>query len=130
MPKLDAIAPIIWAKWGDTFLEVLRQEALDTDDGLAFRAMNSELGIRTLLIACTTHPATIQTIEEALGLNAVAHPADWKSYSAAEMIFRTEKRSGLGHQEMRDGNGRTALVLCATRPESVQTLEKLFDLPA
>ena len=129
MPKLDAIAPIIWAKWGGTFLEALRQEALDAGDGLAFEAMNSEAGIRTLLIVCTTNRAQIQTLEQALKLKAITRPVDWRSYSAAEMIFKTEKGSGPGHQELRDSNGRTALILCATRPESVQTLEKLFDLP-
>ena len=129
MPKLDAIAPIIWAKWGNTWLEGLRQEALAAADGLAFRAMNTEGGIRTLLIACTTDRARIQAIEGDLALRAPAHPADWETYSAAEMIFKTEKGSGLGFQEQRDGDGRTALLLCATRPEAARTLEKLFDLP-
>lgn len=130
MPTLAAIAPIIWAKWGATFLEALRQSSLDAADGLAFEAMNSDRGIRTLLIVCTTNRAQIQTLEQALALNVVTRPADWDTYSAAEMIFRTEKGTGLGHQERRDGNARTALVLCATRPESVRTIEKLFDLPA
>ena len=130
MPKLDSIAPIIWAKWGGTTLEALRQEALDAADGLAFRAMNSEEGIRTLLIVCTTNRAQIKTSEEALGFDVIARPADWESYSAAEMIFKMEKGTGLGHQERRDGDERTVLVLCATRPDSVRTLEALFDLPA
>ena len=129
MTKLDAIAPIIWAKWGGIFLEALRQESLDTADGLAFRALNSDGGIRTLLIVCTTDRAQIHTLEETLDLHVVARPADWESYSVAEMIFKTEKCSGLGHQELRDDDGRTSLVLCATRPELVRTLEKLFDLP-
>lgn len=130
MPRLDAIAPIIWVKWGDTFLKGLREEALNAFDGLAFRAMNSDEGMRTLLIVCTTNRAQIRTLEEALGLNVVARPADWENYSAAEMIFKTEKGSGLGHQELRDADGRTSLVLCATRPEPVRTLETLFDFPA
>ena len=129
MPRLDAIAPSIWAKWGRTFLEVIRQESLDAADGLAFRAMNSDQGIRTLLIACTTNRTQIRATEEALQLKVVARPADWENYSAAEMIFKTEKGSGLAHQELRDGNARTAVVLCATRPEAVQTLEKLLGLP-
>ena len=128
MPRLDAIAPIIWAKWGRAFLEVIRQESLDAADGLAFRAMNSEQGIRTLLIVCTTNRAQIQTIEAALQLNVVTPPY-WESYSVAQMVFKTEKGSGLGHQERRDGTGRTSLVLCATRPESVREIEKLCDLP-
>ena len=129
MPKLDAIAPIIWAKWGTTFLEDLRLEALDSADDLAFRAMNSDLGVRTLLIVCTVNRAQVQNLAEALALNVVARPVDWENYSAAEIIFKTEKGTGLGHQEQRDVNGRASLVLCATRPESVRTLEKLFDLP-
>ena len=130
MPKLAAIASIIWAKWGTTLLETLRQESLDAADGLAFVAMNSDQGVRTLLVVCTTDRARIQTIEKALDLHAVARPADWENYSAAEMVFKTEKGSGLSHQEQRDANGRTSLVLCATRPSSVRTVEKLFDLPA
>ncbi len=129
VPNLNAIAPIIWARWGSTFLEGLRQESLDAADGLAFVAMNSDGGIRTLLIVCTTNRAQIQTVEQAFELNVITRLVDWESYSAAEMIFKTEKRNGFGHQEMRDGDERTALVLCATRPESVRTLEKLFDLP-
>ena len=130
MTKLAAIAPIIWAKWGDTFLEALRQESLHAADGLAFRAMNSDGGMRTLLIVCTTNHAQIQAIEQDLELHVIAHPADWKNYSAAEMIFKTEKGNGLGHQELRVGNGRTSLILCATRAASVRTLEEWFDLPA
>ena len=130
MPNLAEIAPILWARWGTTFLETLRQEAVDAADGLAFVAMNTAAGIRTLLVVCTTDPARLRAVEEALELPAVTRPADWETYSAAEMIFKTEKKHGLGHQEQRDGSGRTALVLCATRPASVRTLEKLFDLPA
>ncbi len=129
MPKLDAIAPILWAKWGTIFLETLRREALDAADGFAFRALNTEAGIRTLLIVCTTDRARIHTVEEALGLTAVARPADWEVYSVAEMVFKTEKGSALSHQELRDRIGRTALVLCATRPEPVRTLEELFNIP-
>ena len=129
MPKLAAIAPILWVKWGGTFLEALREESLEADDGLAFRAMNTEGGLRTLLVVCTTDRAQIRAIEEALALDGVARPAAWETYSVAEMMFKTEKRDGLSHQELRDGSGRTALVLCATRPSSVRTLEKLCDLP-
>ena len=129
MPKLDAVASIIWAKWGSTWLETLQQESLDAADGLAFRAMNTDQGIRTLLIVCTTNRARIQAVEEGLRLNMVTRSIEWENYSVAEMIFKTEKGSGLGHQELRDENGRTALVLCATRPASLRTLETLFDLP-
>ena len=129
MQTLAAIAPIIWAKWGDSFLETLRQEASDAADGLAFQALNSQAGVRTLLVACTTDPARVQAIKEALALAPVRHPVDWESYSAAEMVFRTERGSGLGHQEQRDASGRVALALCATRPAAVQTLERLLDLP-
>ena len=130
MLELATIAPIIWAKWGATFLEGLRQASLEAADGLAFEAMNTEAGIRTLLVVCTTDPVQIRTIEQALGLTVVARPADWLTYSVAEMIFRAEKGSGLNHQEKREANARTALVLCATRPETVRALEALCDLPA
>ncbi len=130
MSKLDTVAPLIWAKWGDTFLEGLRQECLHAADGLAFRAMNSEAGVRGLLVVCTTNCAQVQTVEGALGLRTVARPADWETHSVAEMVFKTEKGSGLSHQERCNGSDGTSLVLCATRPESVRTLEKLFDLPA
>ena len=130
MPTLAVIAPIIWAKWGDTFLDALRQEAMDAADGLAFRALNSAAGSRTLLVVCTVNRAQLQAVEEALALGVVARPADWRKYSAAEMVFKTERGRGLGHQEQRDAAGRTALVLCATCADAVQTLERLFDLPA
>lgn len=130
MSPLVAIAPIVWAKYGGTFLEALRQEALEAEDHLAFRAMNSEAGVRTLLIVCTTDRTRVQAIEEALRLAAVTRPVDWASYSVAEMVFRTEKRDGLSHQEQRDAAGSTSLVMCATRPKPVRTLEALFDLPA
>ena len=129
MTKLADIASILWVKWGGTFLEALREESLEAADGLAFVAMNTEGGIRTLLVVCTTDRAQIQAVEEALGLDVVARPVDWETYSVAEMIFKTEKKNGLSHQERRDGSGRTALVLCATRPSSVRKLEELFDLP-
>ena len=129
MPKFDAVAPILWAKWGATFLEALRQSSLEAADGLTFVALNSDRGVRTLLVVCTTHRVQIQTLEQALGLGAVARPTDWEIYSVAEMIFKTERGTGLGHREQRDRDGRTALILCATRPESVRTLERLFDLP-
>ena len=130
MPKLGDIASIIWAKWGGTFLEALRTEALDAADGLAFRAMNSDAGMRMLLIVCTIDRGQIQTLAGALGLKVVARPVDWKTYSVAEMVFKTGRGSGLGHQERYDESGGTSLVLCATDAESVRTLEKLCDLPA
>ncbi len=115
---------------GGTFLEALRREALDAPDRLAFRALNSAAGARLLLVACTTERAQIQAIEAALPPGAVARPAQWESYSAAEMVFKTEKGGGLSHQAQRDASGAAALVLCATRPASVRTLEGLFALPA
>src|ERR1700733_5880538 len=121
MPTLIAIAPIIWAKWGGLFLETLRQEASAAADDLSFRAMNSETGIRTLLVVCTTNRN--QAIEEALRLNTVTRLVDWENYSVAEMVFKTEKGSGFGHQERCDDHA--ALVLCATRPTFVQSLEQL-----
>ena len=129
LPNLADLAPILWAKWGNVFLETLRQEALDAEDGLAFRAVNSQAGIRTLLVVCTIARAQIRTAEDSLSLGAVARPVDWERYSAAEIVLKTDKASGLSHQEQRDDSGRTALVLCATRPASVQTLERVFDLP-
>ena len=130
MSKLNAIAPILWAKWGSLFLEALRQESLGVADGLAFRALNSEAGIRTLLVVCITNRAQIQMVKEALDLKPVARFVEWESYSVAEMFFKTDRGNGLGHQERRSGGDRNALVLRATRPEPVQTLERLFDLPA
>lgn len=129
LPNLAELAPILWAKWGNVFLETLRQEARDAEDGLAFRAVNNQAGVRTLLVVCTTDPAQIRTAEGTLSLGTVARPVDWGQYSAAEIVLKTDKGRGLSHQEQRDGNGRTALVLCATRPDSVQTLERVFDLP-
>ena len=129
LPNLADLAPILWAKWGNVFLETLRQEARDAADGLAFRAVNDQEGVRTLLVVCTTDRAQIRTAEEALSLGAVTRPVDWGHYSVAEIVLKTDKGSGLSHQEQRDSNGRTALVLCATRPASVQKLEGLFDLP-
>ena len=128
MPKLDAIAPIIWAKWGGIFLEALRQEAMDAPDSLAFQAMNSEAGIRTVLVVCTADSKQVQVAEETLSLRAETRSVEWQSYSVAEWIFRAEKRGGLSHQTLRDGRGRTFLALSATRPKAVQALERLFDL--
>ena len=91
--------------------------------------MNDEGGIRTLLAVCTTDPARIQSITTALGPTVQARSFDWKSYSVAQMIFRTEKRGGVTQQEWRDGSAPPTLVVCATRPESVRTVEKLCDLP-
>lgn len=129
LSNLADLAPVLWAKWGNVFLEDLRQEARDAADGLAFRAVNDRSGTRTLLVVCTTDPPTIRTAEDALSLGEVTRPVDWESYSVAEMILKTEKGKGQSHQERRDNKGRTALVLCATRPAHVQTLERLFDLP-
>ncbi len=130
LPDLADLAPILWAKWGGVFLETLHQEAQDAADGLAFRALNNQAGLRTLLVVCTTDRVRIQTVEEALSLGRVARPVDWESYSVAETVLKTDKGRGLSHQELRDGSSRAALVLCATRPVSIRTLEGLFDLPA
>ena len=128
MPKLDDIAAILWTKWGTTYLETLRQEASEAADGLAFRAMNTQGGIRTLLVVCTTDGARIKAVEETAGLGAVAHPVDWESYSAAEMVIKTEKRGGFrapgtaGRQRenrarvVRDQTGLRADARTAVRP--------------
>lgn len=129
LSNLADLAPVLWAKWGDVFLEALRLEARDAADGLAFRAVNNRAGVRTILVVCTTDPAQIRALEEALSLGVVARPVDWEKHSIAEMVLKTEKRTGFTHQERRDGDRRTGLVLCATRLEPVRTLERLFDLP-
>lgn len=130
LPNLGEFAPILWAKWGNVFLETLRQEARDAADELAFRAVNDQAGIRTLLVVCTTDPARIEAVTAALSLRGTTRPVDWERYSVAEAILKTDKGRGLSHQEQRDSRGRSALVLCATRPAFVKTLEELFDLPA
>ena len=129
MPRLDAIAPIIWAKWGKAALEALRQAALEAADGLAFEAMNSDAGVRTILVVCTTDPAQVQALAQALPPAASIRPVDWENYSVAEIIFKTEKGIGISRQEHRDGSGETAVVVCATRPATIQILEECCDLP-
>lgn len=128
MPRLDAIAPIIWAKWGGAALEALRQAALEAADGLAFEAMNSDAGVRTILVVCTTDPTQVQAIAQALPPGTNARPVDWTNYSVAEMIFKTEKGVGISHQEHRDGNGKTAVIVCATRPGALRRLEECCNL--
>ena len=77
MTKLDAIAPILWAKWDTTLLDALREESLEAADGLAFRATNSEAGGHTLLVVCTINraqiamrPESVRTLEKLLDLPA------------------------------------------------------------
>jgi hypothetical protein len=117
-------------RWrGRTFTD-LKAEAERELNGTAFESIRVDNGPRGFLIICATGAHEISLIEETFTLQDYPVPGnDWNTTTLFKMALDTERGLGVSYQEMRDArNKRSALILCATRPEKIRILEIAFSL--
>lgn len=118
-------------RWrGRTFAD-LKAEAERELNGTAFESIRVDNGPRGFLIVCATGEHEISLIEKTFDLQYDPIPGeDWSTTTLFKMTLDTERGSGLSYQEMRGPrNERSAIILCATRPENIRILEAAFMLP-
>jgi hypothetical protein len=136
-PFAKQFEKLLRERWQKKSLEDFRRESERELNGTLFesiRAENAEQGSRRLLlVVCTTGEHQISLVEKALDLEPDFFdepPQSWETQSMFDLASDTEAGLGLSYQEQCNASGkRTAIILCATRPEKIAMLEKLFNLP-
>ncbi len=117
-------------QWGTKTLNSFREEAKLEKIGTAFESLRGEGGQRLMVVMCLTAADQIAIIEKVMDLSEEAPPADWNSLTLAEMAIRTSKSQGLSYEDLFDASGkRISITLCATAPESMGILQRLFSFP-
>lgn len=118
-------------RWRGRKFADLKAEAEMELNGTAFESIRVDKGSRGFLIVCATGEHEISLIEQTFSLQDDPLPGDdWNTTTLFKMALDTERGVGLSYQEMRGPrNERSAIILCATRPEKIRTLETAFTLP-
>jgi hypothetical protein len=116
-------------KWAAKTLEEFRKEAELESDGTCYDDVRVRGGRRFLLIICATGATQIRLVESKMALSRALPGVDWAKTTMVELASKTARGAGLGYEDVCDsGRNRTAIVVCATSPESVTMLETLFAL--
>jgi hypothetical protein len=130
MTNLEQLAEHLAKTWGTTTLANFRERAVKEANGTVFEAIRLPNGKRMALIICVTNPAQIKLLEKAFALVSAGPPADWASLTLGELMMRTAK-GGLVYEDLRTATGeRSAVVLSAAGPDSIDILSAAFELPA
>ncbi len=130
MNVLDQATDTFMKQWGNKTLEDLRQDALREQNGIVFESIRAENGPRIILLVCVSDPDKLPVFERGLHLPKTRSPVDWTTTSIGSTFCKIGPSAGLRYEDLRDETGTlTALTLFASDPESVNTLEKLFQFP-
>lgn len=117
--------------WGDKTLRELRDEAEREKTQIAFESFRVAGGKRLFIIICVTDIDQIARLERSLRLVDEVADEDWNTLTLVRAAARTAAASGLAFESEHDEFGRrSALVLIATAPRSIQIIESLFNFPA
>lgn len=129
MKSIKEIAAQAVLKWGDKTLIKFRDEARKESNGTVFESLKAEDGPRLMIIVCVTDPEQIDLLSSIIKFSEEVSPADWNSLTLAEMMMRTDAGVGLSYEDLRNESGtRIAVTLCATKPETVRTIETIFAM--
>jgi hypothetical protein len=124
------IAESMLQRWSTKKLADLHAEALREANGTAFDAIKAN-GTRAIVFICVTDQRQIEQLEHAIKFSEDTPPCDWQSKKLMDLFLATDSRGGLSYEDLRGNDGkRTAVTLCATRPNRIQLLEVIFAFPA
>jgi hypothetical protein len=130
MDNFEEIVHQLTKRWGGTTMAEFRDEAVLEDNGTLYDSVRVQDGPRIILMICVTNPEQIAIVEKAFKLDEEMPVKDWTAHTLVEWIFHTVQGVGLSYEDLHDAYGkRTAVLLCATRPESVRVLETFFKMP-
>lgn len=129
MNNLEEIAARLARTWGKSTLAEFRLEAEREANGTLFESLRVEGGRRLVIVLCMTDVDQIAEVERALDM--VDGPTeDWNTLTLSDVVMRTAVGPGLSFECLRDEYGRrSAVILTAADPRSIQILERVFSLP-
>lgn len=114
-------------QWGTKTLSALRKQSLLESNGTSFDSLRTSNGQRLIIILCLTKSEQMSILEKVMDLSEDVPPADWDKLTLAELAVRTLQADGLSYEDLHDPSGkRISITLCATTPEMVGLLERIF----
>lgn len=127
----EQMAYLLQERWGSKTLGELRSQALIEKTGLMFDAVREAQGRRLVLAMCVTGFNEVAMLSKVFEFNLTGPAKNWENFTLLEMCMRNMAGGGgLCFELHKDSDGVTsALVLMATDPKSMATLEKIFTLP-
>jgi hypothetical protein len=133
MDEFEKIAEGVSKRWASTTLASFRLEAEKMLNGTVYEAIrpstNGKDGPRLFLILCITGRHELSLAEKIFRFAPGGLRRDWDTYTLADMLLETAGKDGLAYQDLTSGGKRIAATVCASGPEKVSLLEKLFSLP-
>ena len=130
---LMRLAGEVTSRWSHKTLADLRAEAEKEINGTvfeSFRASNVEQGLspRFGLVVCVTGEHELSRVEKIFNFVDDGASGDWNAYSLASMWVDSYQTDGMGYQDLyRDGK-LVAVALCASHPQTIATLERVFGM--
>ena len=98
--------------------------------GIAFESIRIKDGKRSIIVMCVTGIDQITRLEKAFDLVDDNIIEDWNTLTLGDVAARAARGSGFCFEALRDESGRrSALVLIAAEPRSINILESAFSLP-
>jgi hypothetical protein len=126
---LDETITCLTKEWGGKTLAAFRAEAVQEPSGISHELLRIEGGSREIIVVCLTGQSQMEMLGKVMDLSGDAPRGDWNSLTLCDLAVRTMKAQGLSHEDLRDASGqRIAVALCATSPEMVGLVERLFRL--
>jgi hypothetical protein len=115
--------------WDHKTLADLKAEADKELNGTALESLRVNNGPRGFVVICATGEHQISLIEKIFDFQDDGPHCDWNTTTLFRLTVDTERENGMSYQELREPmNNRTAVILCATRPEKIRILETIFSL--
>jgi hypothetical protein len=126
---IEEAAQQIRDTWNNKTLVDLRSEAERESTGMVYESFRLDAGQRIVLMLCLTDVDQIQTLQRGFDLRDDGTQEDWNTLTLGEVFRRTVLGSGIAFESLHDEYGRrTALVICAAEPQSIERLYVLCNL--
>ena len=125
----EATLTSLTQEWDTQTLTALRKQSLLETTGIASASLPAGAVSRQIriLAVCLTNSEQMDMLEKVMDLSGNTPPADWDQLTLAELARRTASSQGLSYEILSAPTGaRIAITLCATTPEMVGILVRLF----
>lgn len=125
--NFDETVTYLTQQWGNKTLSEFRGKALLEANGTAFESLRAQEGQRVIILMCLTESKQMEIIEAVMDFGGQS-PVDWDTYTLGHLALDSVKGGGSCYHEKCEPSGnRVSLVLCATSPEAIRTLESIFN---
>jgi hypothetical protein len=120
-------------EWKTITLEHMRQQALDTAEGVTFRALRGSDGCRIVVVVCFVDPDRLATMELAPDGNALRW-SEWRNAHISDLVAGALVAGHVTTHVLSANRESTnpsisALALIAADPDSIVKLTSLFVIP-